>query len=176
MLERKWPEKSNAGGHVRWSGRLYGRGLITPLLPRAWRVYYGTWGARPFQPLYAPAEGSRAGLALVPEACLVIAVLALATALSPLWSPLLAALPPLAVALGAIAGRAARAGRRAVLPTAGRSRADLRRLRCLTALLHVLQPLSRLRGRLTEGLTPWRPAPARSRPAPPPPPGQRRGS
>src|SRR5206468_804063 len=94
MLERKWPEKYNTSGHVRWAGRLYGRGLAEPLVARA---------------------------------------------------------------LAVVAVRAARAARRAEFPTAGRSRAALLGLRGLTALLHVLQPLSRLYGRLGEGLAVWRP-------------------
>src|SRR5205823_4327868 len=28
MLERKWPEKYNGPGHVTWSGRVYGQGLV----------------------------------------------------------------------------------------------------------------------------------------------------
>src|SRR5213082_3648088 len=31
MLERKWPEKYNGPGHVRWSGRIYGSGLTRAL-------------------------------------------------------------------------------------------------------------------------------------------------
>ena len=157
MLERKWPEKYNTSGHVRWAGRLYGRGLAEPLVARTWRVYYGTWGSRSFQPLYSPADGTLAALALMPEWYLLVAVLGALAALSPLWSPLLAALPLLGLALAVVAVRAARAARRAEFPTAGRSRAALLGLRGLTALLHVLQPLSRLYGRLGEGLAVWRP-------------------
>src|SRR5438128_2631431 len=65
MLERKWPEKYNDVGHVRWTGRMYGSGLPYIL---GWRL------AR----------------------------------------------------------------------------------RVLTAALHLIQPIARLRGRLQEGLTPWR--------------------
>src|SRR3989449_803781 len=62
MLERKWPEKYNDVGHVRWTGRMYGSGLPYILLAR----------------------------------------------------------------------------------------------RALTAALHLIQPIARLRGRILEGLTPWR--------------------
>src|SRR5207245_1835876 len=34
MLERKWPEKYNGPGHVRWTGRMYGSGLTRAL---GWR-------------------------------------------------------------------------------------------------------------------------------------------
>src|SRR5437868_3686000 len=39
MLERKWPEKYNASGHMTWSGRLYGQGL--PQLLGRGRIYHG---------------------------------------------------------------------------------------------------------------------------------------
>ena len=79
LLERKWPEKYNAPGHLAWSGRLYGRGCdLAP--PRRWRVYYGTWGSAPFQQLYRPADGTLASLPLMPEWYLVIAALAAVSA------------------------------------------------------------------------------------------------
>src|SRR5438045_7861783 len=34
LLERKWPERYNAAGHIRWAGRLYGNGLALPLSRR----------------------------------------------------------------------------------------------------------------------------------------------
>ena len=44
----------------------------------------------------------------------------------------------------------------ASFPDAPPSRAALLKRRLLTAALHLVQPLARLRGRLKEGLTPWR--------------------
>src|SRR5574341_1769136 len=41
LLERKWPERYNSGGHVSWAGRIYGRGLQQVLGGRA-RIYQGT--------------------------------------------------------------------------------------------------------------------------------------
>src|SRR5213594_1982183 len=38
MLERKWPEKYNGPGHVRWAGRIYGQGLVR--FGRG-RIYHG---------------------------------------------------------------------------------------------------------------------------------------
>src|SRR2546422_8183256 len=40
-LERKWPEKYNGPGHVRWAGRIYGSGLTRALRWRRARVYHG---------------------------------------------------------------------------------------------------------------------------------------
>src|SRR5213593_1614366 len=47
LLERKWPEKYNALGHLSWAGRVYGKGL-TQLLGRAGRIYHGARGSAPF--------------------------------------------------------------------------------------------------------------------------------
>jgi cellulose synthase/poly-beta-1,6-N-acetylglucosamine synthase-like glycosyltransferase len=56
MLERKWPEKYNATGHLTWTGRVYGNGHRY-LLGLSERIYHGTWGSAPFQSLYQPATG-----------------------------------------------------------------------------------------------------------------------
>ena len=39
----------NAGGHFRWAGRIYDRGLTRHLL-RAQRIYHGSWGTAPSRP------------------------------------------------------------------------------------------------------------------------------
>src|SRR2546423_3650505 len=39
MLERKWPEKYNGPGHVRWAGRIYGSGPTRALRRRRARGY-----------------------------------------------------------------------------------------------------------------------------------------
>ncbi len=152
-LERKWPEKYNAGGHCSWGGRLYGNGVAQGLLHR-WRIYYGRWGTGLFQAMYRVERPTLSALALMPEWYLVITLLVAFAALGLLWSPLLALLP-LAAATSALVvaqalGGARRAGRRAP-PERHRGRSFL-----LTALLHLLQPLARLSGRLRAGLTPWR--------------------
>src|SRR5438552_306289 len=50
MLERKWPEKYNGPGHVRWAGRIYGLGLTRLLGWRPARIYHGVWGSAPLWP------------------------------------------------------------------------------------------------------------------------------
>src|SRR5207249_3493444 len=52
LLERKWPEKYNAAGQLKWAGRVYG---IPYVRWRAGRIYHGIWGLAPFQSLYEPA-------------------------------------------------------------------------------------------------------------------------
>ena len=151
LLERKWPEKYNAGGHRTWSGRIYGSGSPVTLGRHVWRVYYGSWGTGLFQRLYQPGPSVVGSLPLMPEWWLLLAVLGFVGLLGLSWSPLLFALPLLVAALIVTlveAGLSARASWR------GRTRRP--GVRALTASLYVLQPLARLVGRLSDGLTPWR--------------------
>jgi GT2 family glycosyltransferase len=152
LLEGKWPNKYNGAGHVTWAGRVYGMGgMRAP----AGRVYHGVWGSAPFQRLYHQPAGSFASLPAMPEWHLLVVVLGVLTALGAVWLPLLAAAPVLAIALGVTIARAIRAGDRASPPGAESSHPPLR-LRALTALLHLMQPVGRLAGRIRHGLTPWR--------------------
>jgi hypothetical protein len=64
---------------------------------------------------------------------------------------------------GVLALRAVGAARRARFATPALAPREVAQRRALTALLHVLQPLVRLHGRLLHGLTPWRRLPARER-------------
>lgn len=158
LLEAKWPERYNVSGHVRWSGRLYGRGP-TPALPAGrWRVYHGRWNSAPFQSLYAPAPSVLLGLPLMPEWYLVIALLGVLCGLGALWHPLLLLLPLLLAALGAPLAQAALAGAGAVFTNSNSAAGPLERvqLHVLTTILHLAQPLARLIGRMRHGLSPWR--------------------
>ena len=157
MLERKWPERYSAGGHVTWRGRIYGAGDTHATSgPLRWRVYHGVWGTAPFQRLYAPAGRDVSTIALMPEVYLVIACFGLLVALGALWWPLLLLAPILVVAAAALGVRAALAAARASFPTPGLGRREVAARRVLTAALHLAQPLVRLEGRLRYGLTPWR--------------------
>jgi O-antigen biosynthesis protein len=154
MLERKWPEKYNSLGHATWMGRIYG-GASALLSWRRSRVYQGTWGSALFQSLYHPAPDTLASLVAMPEWYLLVAALAILSALGALWPPLRAALPLLALAVAAPIAVAVIAARRTRMPA---TRPPTRRaaFHTLTAALHLLQPLARLHGRLRHGLTPWR--------------------
>jgi glycosyltransferase involved in cell wall biosynthesis len=157
MLERKWPERYSAGGHVTWSGRIYGsrapRHLTGPL---RWRVYHGVWGTALFQSLYEPARGDLNTVLLMPEAYLGIGCLAILVALGVLWPPLFLLAPLLVGAAGILSARAVSAAARASFPTAELTGPQLLVRRVLTGLLHLAQPFVRLEGRLRHGLTPWR--------------------
>ena len=152
LLERKHPEKYSAAGHVAWDGRLYGNGSAQHRGGWRWHVYYGGWGTAFYQPLYGPRNTLLESLPLMPEWYLAIAALALLSAVGIAWSPALIALPLLALAVAALVADAALGASRARFD----SRAGLLRMRLLTGTLYLLQPLARLQGRLSHGLTPWR--------------------
>jgi GT2 family glycosyltransferase len=156
VLERKWPEKYNSAGHVRWSGRVYEKSRLTQILSGAGRIYHGTWGSAPFQRLYQPAPRIVWGLPALPDWYLVVASLAALSALSVLWSRLLFVLPVLGLAAFASLVHAWLSSARADFGSASRSRHTRVRLRALTAFLHLLQPMARLSGHLRGGLVPWR--------------------
>jgi O-antigen biosynthesis protein len=150
LLERKWPERYNAGGHVTWAGRIYADGRRGGLARRG-RVFHGTWGTAPFQSLY---ERGRAGsLPLMPEWYLAILALTGLLVLGAVWRPLLWSLVLLVPALAAPLAVAGHEAARSVFPA--RSRTARWRLRALTTLLYLLQPAARLGGRLSAGLAPW---------------------
>ena len=155
LLEKKWPEKYNSAGHVSWAGRVYGNGFFT-VLPRAGRIYQGIWGTAPFQRLYGSAPGWLSSLVLMPEWFLIVGLLALLAGLGYSWKPLLLAAPLSLFALGAPVTHAIASGIRIRQPGSTRNLLERVLLIGTTALLHLLQPLARLFGRVRWGLTPWR--------------------
>jgi O-antigen biosynthesis protein len=157
LLEPKWPDKYNGAGYATWSGRVYGH--VTALGVWGRRIYHGAWGSALFQSVYQPAPGLLAALATLPEWSLLIATLTLIGLLGVSWPPLFAALLLAALAATLPLGYAGLASLRATRSARGRARV---KAWALTMLLHVLQPMARLRGRLDGGLSPWR----RSRIAP----------
>jgi GT2 family glycosyltransferase len=151
LLERKWPERYNAGGHLSWAGRVYGAAAAGH---RRWRVYHGPQGGGLFQPAHDRAPGMLATLPLLPEWYAVLALLTALAALGVATTPL--ALLPLALALLATAARAGRDAARVVYGAPGGAGRAARRRWALTAVAHVVQPPARLVGRFGEGLVPWR--------------------
>jgi hypothetical protein len=92
----------------------------------------------------------------MPEWLFLIAFLAALSLLGLAWAPLRWAFPFFGVALALPIGQAllsASRGRFTTHPLEGWRRF---KLLALTAGLHLLQPVARLRGRLRHGLTPWR--------------------
>src|SRR5207253_2686609 len=132
MLERKWPEKYNGPGHVRWTGRMYGSGLTRALGWRQPRIYHGIWGSAPFQSLYEPAPSLLGFLPQMPEWHLITTGLAGMAVLSAVFEPLKLAVPMLIVALLPPVAQAWLSAARASFPEASRRRARLMR-RVLTA-------------------------------------------
>jgi len=156
MLERRWPKKYNGSRQARWAGRIYGNGLTHALRWRPARVYYGIWGVAPYQSLYEPAPSVLGSLPQMPEWYLVIAIVMGLATLSLAWSPLKLLLPLLVgVVLLPLAQASLSAARASFNEVPLGSSARLKR-QLLTAALHLLQPLARLRGRLGNGLAPWR--------------------
>jgi GT2 family glycosyltransferase len=158
LLEGKWPERYNAGGHFRWAGRIYDRGLTRHLV-RAQRIYHGSWGAAPFQRLYQQPPGTLLSLPLTPEWLLFAAVLVGVAVIGALAEAPVVSLPLAGVAAASVLPvvlQAWASAARTAFPDAPRSRGAVARRRLLTAALHVIQPVARLSGRLGNGLTPWR--------------------
>jgi len=150
LLERKWPEKYNLGGHPTWAGRIYGHGSGTLRLGRPWRVYYGRWGQGLFQRLYQPLPDRASALPLTPEWWLVLGALGTLSALAVVWVPLVVAACAFALALGLTVGEAALSQRQSWI---GEKPSVTARL--LTIWMYLVQPLARLDGRIGSGLRPW---------------------
>lgn len=156
MLEKKWPEKYNAAGHIPWAGRLYFNGFEQLFGFFRGRVYQGTWGTALFQSIYQPASGLLSALPMMPEWYVVVAVLAGLSLLGLEWSPLLIAWPLLLAASIIPFVHAICCGLRARFASPPESHRELLKMQALTAYLHMAQPLVRLWGRIRLGLTPWR--------------------
>ena len=150
LLVKKWPEKFNSAGHHTFSGRLYGHGLVH-LFFRRRRIHYGIGGFAPFQSLYERAPSVLGALPMMPEWYLLIATLVGFTLLGILWKPLLVAGPLAAVAAALSIVNAVAAGLDASFHTAPRPGFQKAQRQCLTTLLHLIQPLARLSGRLSLG-------------------------
>ncbi len=156
LLEEKWPYKYNAAGHYSWSGRLYGRGLTRAIPFQSSRIYGGPGGSALFQSIYEPATGFWASLPLMPEWYLITGIVAVLTLLGLLWARLLWLWPLLLFGITAPIVQAVLSALSADFPTPRPSWKGRVALRTLTVFMHLMQPLARLVGRLSHGLTPWR--------------------
>ena len=159
LLERKWPERYNRGGHLAWAGRVYG--APRRVGARRARIAYGTWGSNLFQSLYHRAPSTLGSLPLTPEWFLVIAGLGLLVLVGSVQRPLVPwtdAMPVrvelllLVAATAALVVNAVRAASSALTRAGARGIGVL----VLAVVLTLLQPAARLVGRLRSGLTPWR--------------------
>jgi GT2 family glycosyltransferase len=156
MLERKWPQKYNAAGHLMWAGRLYGNGYLESLPRVRQRIYHGTWGTALFQSVYHPRPSLLRALPTLPEWYALTAILLVVSAASMVlpslrWVTML----PAAAGLATLAC-AVDAGLRAQ-PDFGALPWPRRFMRRgIVIVLHLMQPAVRQIGRTREGLTPWR--------------------
>jgi GT2 family glycosyltransferase len=156
LLEKKWPEKYNALGHVSWSGRLYGRGLMSPVFVRRSLIYQGRWGTAPFQSIYQRRTGRLDELPQTPEWYLLTLALAGFGIMSFYWKTPSIFSILFAVAITPLITQAILSASNANFPSRYRSAHKRFGLHALTALLYFAQPIARLCGRMKYGLTPWR--------------------
>jgi len=164
LLERKWPSRYSPIGQLSWLGRIYGKGVSADLSSLGGRVYQGVWGTAPFQSLYQ-SRGSRWSLALAPEWYLMIALLSGTFLLSLGWGASIIFGPALLVAVALPIAQASISAGRAKFAAGRRERHwSLIGLRLVVVVLHLMQPMARLAGRIQGGLTPWRRRGPRTRP------------
>jgi len=153
LLQKKWPGRFNASNHLPWAGRIYTAGV--DLLPgKRPVVHHGVWGEAPFQSLYGGSTAVWEHLLEIPELHLLNAALAILSVLGFLWPPMLLFFPFLCLGVGYPLYRATLKASQARFTTF--HGLDRLCLRALTTMLHVLQPLVRLWGRMKHGLTPWK--------------------
>ncbi|MGB0909311.1 MAG: glycosyltransferase [Nitrospirales bacterium] len=155
LLEQKWPKKYNVAGHVSWEGRLYGKGTTSAGFGRTSRVYQGVWGSAPFQLMYQADPSKALSILSMPEWSVAVVTFACLSLAGLLWTPLLVAVPLFFLAIGTTGYLAFRRARRSPfeIPTTSFQRMQSQ---LVTAGLHLLQPIARLTGRFSSGLTPWR--------------------
>ena len=155
MLERKWPEKYNAFGHIAWHGRLYGRGLWQFLNWGRRRIYHGSWGGALFQSVYHGSPGVLMSLAMTPEWYLGVLVLTVMFMVGFYWHPVVLGILLLA-AMAATITQAVIGAFYCRFDEVPRTGGAVLKLRLLTMWCYLIQPVARLRGRLSRGLSPWR--------------------
>ena len=156
LLEAKWPDKYNSLGHVSWGGRIYGNGSTLYLGAFKNRIYHGVWGSAPFQRLYHYQAGGVWALPSMPEWNFLIATLAVLSLTGLAWKPLLYSIPLLLISIALPVSQAILNAIHARFPSKPSTKWESIKLVGITAFLHLQQPVARLLGRLTYGLTPWR--------------------
>ena len=105
---------------------------------------------------------------MMPEWYVLICSLAGLSLVGPFWRPMYLAVPLLVLAVLASLVQAAMGGINAAFQTPVQTQLELMKLQAITAFLHLAQPLSRLVGRISYGLTPlrWRNVPSWVSPMP----------
>ena len=154
LLEAKWPEKYNSLGHLAWAGRIYGNGLTIPIKIKKEKIFHGTWGTSLFQSVYQPTQSFFHSIPLMPEWYLISVFVGILGSLGFLWSPLMWMWPIFFFTIAVVIIQAAISTRKnsSLQPDQKKNNKYL----FFIVLLHMLQPVARLYGRFTNGLTPWR--------------------
>lgn len=138
-----------------WGGQLYGNGVTLPLVFPRGRIYHGVWGTALFQSMYQQPLGLWRSLPLMPEWYMGVGSLLLIAIPSILWPPLLVVVTTLlAASIGIPLLQALVTAKHATLHHL--KLRDRWRCRAAIAAMHIVQPITRLLGRLGCGLTPWR--------------------
>jgi GT2 family glycosyltransferase len=155
LLAKKWPEKYNSLGHVSWSGRIYGAGATLPIQSKRSKVYFGVWGTAPFQSLYTLSPKMRGVLTLMPEWFFVSGTFAMIGMLGFSWSLLHLFWIPFILSNILLLGQAMVSANKADYT---RKPEGWRKTKywMLTTFLHVIQPISRLYGRIKHGINPFK--------------------
>ncbi|MEO5958425.1 MAG: glycosyltransferase, partial [Opitutaceae bacterium] len=156
MLERKWPDKYNAVGHLSWAGRVYAKACPSFTFWSRQRIYHGTWGTALFQSIYSVAPHSWASALIMPEWYLIVSLLGSGAVAGIFYQPLQWMAVPFGVAALVSVLRAVMVVAHIRLQIPAGSRWNRLRYRIAVTGLHLMQPAARLWGRLTFGLTPWR--------------------
>ena len=155
MLEKKWPEKYNSFGHIAWRGRLYAGGFQQFLNWGRRRIYHGPWGSALFQSVYHGSPGILMSLAMMPEWYLGVVLICLLLVFGFFWHPYILGLL-LLLSLGATVTQAVIGAWQCQFDQSRPKARKLIKLRLMTMWCHLIQPIARLKGRMSCGLTPWR--------------------
>jgi GT2 family glycosyltransferase len=155
LLAKKWPEKYNGLGHVSWTGRIYGAGVTLPLQVKRKRIFFGVWGTAPFQSVYSVSPRMRSYIPLMPEWYFIAALLGGIALLGFNWPFLHWFWLPFALTQAIVIIQSIISAKQAVYSRNPKGRRKLKYL-ALTSFLHIIQPFSRLYGRLKHGINPLR--------------------
>lgn len=156
LLVEKWPYRYNAAGHYKWSGQLYGKGLTKSLFASRPKIYHGSQGSALFQSLYGPPAGFWSSLSLLPEWWLLVVGLGFFSLLGLEWNRLLIFVPLFLFALSIPIAQSILSAMVVNFGVHHRNLKDQIKLKSITTLLHLIQPVARLYGRIQHGLTLWR--------------------
>lgn len=154
LLEAKWPEKYNRFGHLNWAGRIYGNGFTLPVSVKKEKIFHGVWGSALFQSVYQPAGGFLNSIPLMPEWYMFTGFFGFIGLLGLLWTPLLWGWVLFGASITIILVQAIISANQNI--AAHLQRKASFKLKSFIVILHIIQPVARLYGRLRNGLTPWR--------------------